>query len=617
MDLPNPVLAKVTERVIARSQKTRSAYLQRIEHAQGKFPARGALSCANLAHGFASMDDNEKLIIKVGREPNIGIVSSYNEMLSAHAPYKTFPDLIKNAARENGGVAQFAGGVPAMCDGITQGNAGMELSLFSRETIAMSTAIALSHNMFDAALCLGVCDKIVPGLLIGALQFGYLPTIFVPAGPMTSGLSNDEKAKIRQQFATGQVGRDALLEAESAAYHGQGTCTFYGTANSNQMLMEVMGLHLPSAAFVHPHTPLRDALTAEAAIRVLDLTVERGNYTPIGHVVDEKAIINGIVALLATGGSTNHTLHLIAIARAAGILIDWDDFDELSAVVPLLAKIYPNGKADVNHFQAAGGVAFLIRNLLEAGLLHNDVTTVAGKGLQHYTKEPKLIDGKLTWVDGVVQSLDDKVLRSIDAPFQPDGGLRLMQGRLGRGVIKISAVAPEHRKVKAPAIVFDSQEAVQAAFDRGELHRDFIAVVRFQGARANGMPELHRLTPVLGVLQDQGFHVALVTDGRMSGASGKVPAVIHLSPEALLNGPIAKVQTDDMLIIDAEAGVLDVEIDDGVWQSRPVAQPEHQAENEVGFGRELFGVFRAAAAPAEHGASVFGALVGENSPEQI
>ncbi|WP_151781853.1 phosphogluconate dehydratase [Acinetobacter nosocomialis] len=617
MDLPNPILAKVTERVIARSQKTRSAYLQRIEHAQGKFPARGALSCANLAHGFAGMEDNEKLIIKVGREPNIGIVSSYNEMLSAHAPYKTFPDNIKTAARENGGVAQFAGGVPAMCDGITQGNAGMELSLFSRETIAMSTAIALSHNMFDAALCLGVCDKIVPGLLIGALQFGYLPTIFVPAGPMSSGLSNDDKAKIRQQFATGQVGRDALLEAESAAYHGQGTCTFYGTANSNQMLMEVMGLHLPSAAFVHPHTPLRDALTAEAAKRVLDLTAERGNYTPIGHVIDEKAIINGIVALLATGGSTNHTLHLIAIARAAGILIDWDDFDELSAVVPLLAKIYPNGKADVNHFQAAGGVAFLIRNLLEAGLLHNDVTTVAGKGLQHYTKEPKLIDGQLTWVDGVVQSLDDKVLRSIDAPFQPDGGLRLMQGRLGRGVIKISAVAPEHRKVKAPAIVFDSQEAVQAAFDRGELHRDFIAVVRFQGARANGMPELHRLTPVLGVLQDQGFHVALVTDGRMSGASGKVPAVIHLSPEALLNGPIGKVQTGDMLIIDAEAGVLDIELDEQTWQSRPVAQPEHQAENEVGFGRELFGVFRVAAAPAEHGASVFGALVGEEPQAHI
>ncbi len=617
MDLPNLVLAKVTERVIARSQKTRAAYLQHIERAQGKFPARGALSCANLAHGFAAMEENEKLIIKVGGEPNIGIVSSYNEMLSAHAPYKTFPDIIKKAARENGGVAQFAGGVPAMCDGITQGNAGMELSLFSRETIAMGTAIALSHNMFDAALCLGVCDKIVPGLLIGALQFGYLPTIFVPAGPMSSGLSNDDKARIRQQYATGQVGREALLEAESAAYHGQGTCTFYGTANSNQMLMEVMGLHLPSAAFVHPHTPLREALTAEAAKRVLDLTVGRGNYTPIGHVVDEKAIINGIVALLATGGSTNHTLHLIAIARAAGILIDWNDFDELSAVVPLLAKIYPNGKADVNHFQAAGGVAFLIRNLLEAGLLHNDVMTVAGKGLQHYTKEPKLIDGKLTWVDGVVQSLDDKVLRSIDAPFQPDGGLRLMQGRLGRGVIKISAVAPEHRKVKAPAIVFDSQEAVQAAFDRGELHRDFVAVVRFQGARANGMPELHRLTPVLGVLQDQGFHVALVTDGRMSGASGKVPAVIHLSPEALLNGPIGKVQTGDMLIIDAEAGVLEIELDEQVWQSRPVAQPEHQAANEVGFGRELFGVFRAAAAPAEHGASVFGTLVGEDPQAPI
>jgi phosphogluconate dehydratase len=409
-------------------------------------------------------------------------------MLSAHAPYKDFPDIIKAAARENGGVAQFAGGVPAMCDGITQGNAGMELSLFSREAIAMGTAIALTHNMFDAALCLGICDKIVPGLLIGALQFGHLPTIFVPAGPMTSGLSNDDKAKIRQQFATGQVGRDALLEAESAAYHGHGTCTFYGTANSNQMLMELMGLHLPGSAFVHPHTPLRDALTAQAARRVLDLTVERGQYTPIGHVIDEKAIVNGIVALLATGGSTNHTLHLVAIARAAGILIDWNDFDELSAVVPLLAKIYPNGKADVNHFHAAGGVAFLVRNLLEGGLLHEDVTTVAGKGLSHYTQEPKLIDGKLTWVDGTAESHDTKVLRSIREPFQPDGGLRLMQGRLGRGVIKISAVAPEHRKVKAPAIVFDSQEAVQAAFDRGELKRDFVAVVRFQGARANGCP---------------------------------------------------------------------------------------------------------------------------------
>ncbi|RQR67191.1 phosphogluconate dehydratase [Burkholderia sp. Bp9126] len=607
----HPTLANVTARVIARSQSTRSAYLKRIDGAQGKFPARGALSCANLAHGFAGLEGNDKFEIKAIKQPNIGIVSSYNEMLSAHAPYKDFPDIIKAAARENGGVAQFAGGVPAMCDGVTQGNPGMELSLFSREAIAMGTAIALTHNMFDAALCLGICDKIVPGLLIGALQFGHLPTIFVPAGPMTSGLSNDDKAKIRQQFATGQVGRDALLEAESAAYHGHGTCTFYGTANSNQMLMELMGLHLPGSAFVHPHTPLRTALTAEAARRVLDLTVERGRYTPIGHVIDEKAIVNGIVALLATGGSTNHTLHLVAIARAAGILIDWDDFDELSAAVPLLAKIYPNGKADVNHFHAAGGIAFLVRNLLEGGLLHEDVTTVAGRGLSHYTKEPKLIDGKLTWVDGAAESHDTKVLRAIGEPFQPDGGLRLMQGRLGRGVIKISAVAPEHRKVSAPAIVFDSQEAVQEAFDRGELKRDFVAVVRFQGARANGMPELHRLTPLLGVLQDQGFHVALVTDGRMSGASGKVPAVIHVSPEALLNGPLGKVQTGDTIVIDAEAGVLDIAVDDAEWQARPVAQPLHQADNEVGFGRELFGVFRAAAAPAEHGASVFGALVGE------
>lgn len=607
----HPTLASVTERVIARSRPTRQAYLARIDAAQGHFPARGALSCANLAHGFAGLEGSDKFAIKAIREPNIGIVSAYNEMLSAHAPYKGFPDIIKAAARERGGVAQFAGGVPAMCDGVTQGNAGMELSLFSREVIAMSTAVALTHNMFDAALCLGICDKIVPGLLIGALQFGHLPTIFVPAGPMTSGLSNDDKAKIRQQFATGQVGRDALLEAESAAYHGHGTCTFYGTANSNQMLMEVMGLHLPSAAFVHPHTPLRDALTAEAARRVLELTAERGQYTPIGHVIDERAIVNGIVALLATGGSTNHTLHLVAIARAAGILIDWDDFDALSAAVPLLAKIYPNGKADVNHFHAAGGIAFLVRNLLEGGLLHEDVTTVAGKGLAHYTKEPRLIDGKLTWVDGVGESADDKVLRPIAAPFQPDGGLRLMQGRLGRGVIKISAVAPEHRKVTAPAIVFDSQEALQAAFDAGELKRDFVAVVRFQGARANGMPELHRLTPLLGVLQDQGFRVALVTDGRMSGASGKVPAVIHVSPEALLSGPLGKVCTGDTIVIDAQAGVLDVEIDEQAWAARAVAQPAHQAENEVGFGRELFGVFRAAAAPAEQGASVFGAWVGE------
>ena len=608
---PHPTLIEVTRRIVERSRPTRSAYLARIDAAQGRFPARGALSCANLAHGFAGLEGNDKIAIKAMREPNIGIVSAYNEMLSAHAPYKDYPDLIKRAARERGGVAQFAGGVPAMCDGVTQGNAGMELSLFSREVIAMSTAVALTHNMFDAALCLGICDKIVPGLLIGALQFGHLPTIFVPAGPMTSGLSNDEKAKIRQQFATGQVGRDALLEAESAAYHGHGTCTFYGTANSNQMLMEVMGLHLPGSAFVHPHTPLRDALTAAAAQRVLEITAERGHYTPIGHVVDEKAIVNGIVALLATGGSTNHTLHLVAIARAAGILIDWNDFDALSQAVPLLAKIYPNGKADVNHYHAAGGMAFLIRNLLDGGLLHEDVTTVMGKGLRRYTEEPKLVEGRLAWVPGVEQSGDAKVLRPIAEPFQADGGLRLMQGKLGRGVIKISAVAPEHRMVRAQALVFDSQEAVQEAFDKGELKRDFVAVVRFQGARANGMPELHRLTPLLGVLQDQGFHVALVTDGRMSGASGKVPAVIHVSPEALLAGPLGKVRDGDTIVIDADRGILDVEIEPGEWSARDVQQPKHQAENEVGFGRELFGVFRAAAAPAEMGASVFGPLVGE------
>ncbi|WP_026121899.1 phosphogluconate dehydratase [Paraburkholderia kururiensis] len=616
MASPHAQLMKVTRRVIERSKPTRESYLARIEAAQGRFPARGALSCANLAHGFAGMEGNDKFEIKALRTPNIGIVSAYNEMLSAHAPYRDYPEVIKSAARENGGVAQFAGGVPAMCDGVTQGNAGMELSLFSREVIAMSTAVALTHNMFDAALCLGICDKIVPGLMIGALQFGHLPTIFVPAGPMTSGLSNDEKAKIRQLYATGQVGRDALLESEAAAYHGHGTCTFYGTANSNQMLMEVMGMHLPGSAFIHPHTPLRDELTAAAARRVLDLTAERGHYTPIGHVIDEKAIVNGIVALLATGGSTNHTLHLVAIARAAGILIDWNDFDELSQAVPLLAKVYPNGKADVNHFHAAGGIAFLVRNLLEGGLLHEDVKTVAGEGLAHYTQEPKLIDGKLTWVPGVAESQDTAVLRGIQQPFQPDGGLRLMQGKLGRGVIKISAVAAQHRAVKAPAIVFDSQEAVQEAFDRGELKRDFVAVVRFQGARANGMPELHRLTPLLGVLQDQGFHVALVTDGRMSGASGKVPAVIHVSPEALLQGPLGKVRDGDTIVIDAEAGVLDVEVDEAEWAARPVAAPRHQAENEVGFGRELFGVFRAAAAPAELGASVFGPLVGETAREQ-
>ncbi len=604
-------LETVTARVVARSGKSRAAYLAGIARAQGQFPSRTALSCANLAHGFAGVEGNDKIAIKALKQPNIGIVSSYNDMLSAHAPYAGYPEVIKRAAREAGGVAQVAGGVPAMCDGITQGNPGMELSLFSREVIAMSTAVALTHNMFDAALCLGVCDKIVPGLLIGALQFGHLPTIFVPAGPMTSGLSNGDKAKIRQQYATGQLDREALLEAESGAYHAQGTCTFYGTANSNQLLMEVMGLHLPGSAFIHPYTPLREALTAQAARRVLELTVDRGEYTPIGHVVDERAIVNGIVGLLATGGSTNHTLHLVAIARAAGILIDWDDFDQLSQAVPLLARIYPNGSADINHYHAAGGMAFLIRELLDAGLLHDEVNTVAGRGLRRYTEEPKLLDGRLSWVAGTPHSLDTTVLRGAADPFAADGGLRLMQGKLGRGVIKISAVAPQHRRIQAPALVFDSQEAVQRAFDAGELKRDFVAVVRFQGARANGMPELHRLTPLLGVLQDQGFQVALVTDGRMSGASGKVPAVIHVSPEALLNGPLGKLRNGDTVVIDAELGILDVEIESQLWAQRSVEQPDDAVDHAAGFGRELFGVFRRAAAPAEAGASIFGPLVGE------
>ncbi len=606
----HPQLQKVTERIRERSHVTRAAYLRAIQQAQGQFPARGVLSCTNLAHGFAGLQDTDKIEIKAMRQPNIAIVSAYNEMLSAHAPYANFPEIIKRAARAAGGVAQFAGGVPAMCDGITQGNPGMELSLFSREVIAMSTAIALSHNMFDAVLCLGICDKIVPGLLIGALQFGHLPTIFVPAGPMTTGLSNDEKAKARQQFATGQIGREALLESEARSYHSQGTCTFYGTANSNQLLMEVMGLHLPGAAFIHPHTPLRDALTAAAAQRVLKLTAQGEHYTPIGYVVDERALVNGICALLATGGSTNHTLHLVAIARAAGIVIDWDDFEQLSKVVPLLARMYPNGKADINHYHAAGGMAFLIRQLLEAGLLHEDVLTVAGLGLAHYTEEPQLLDGKLRWGEGAKASLDLSVLRGVAEPFAVDGGLRLMCGKLGRGVIKISAVAPEHRKIRAPAIVFDSQETLEKSFKEGKLTQDFIAVMPFQGARANGMPELHRLTPLLTVLQEQGLQVGLITDGRMSGASGKVPAVLHVSPEAWLDGPLGKVRTGDIVSIDAEQGTFDIEVDATEWAARAFERPSlNEHANE--FGRRLFGVFRAVVASAEQGASVFGPIIGE------
>lgn len=603
----HPTLAAVTDSIRVRSQAHRAAYLAHVaaakRTAQVKGTARARMSCTNLAHAIAAEPPAAKLMLRELRQPNIGIVSAYNDMLSAHQPLATFPALIKAAAQAAGATAQFAGGVPAMCDGVTQGQAGMELSLFSRDVIAMATAIALSHDVFDAALCLGVCDKIVPGLLIGALQFGHLPVIFVPAGPMTSGLSNDEKAKVRQLFAQGKVDRAALLEAESQAYHGPGTCTFYGTANSNQLLMEIMGLHLPGAAFVNPGTPLRDALTRAAAQRAAELARPGESHTTLADIIDERAIVNGIVGLLATGGSTNHTIHLVAIARAAGIVIDWNDFDRLSAVVPLLARVYPNGSADVNHFHAAGGTAFVIRELLAAGLLHGDVETVAGPGLAQQTREPVLNDGQLVWRDGPTVSGDETVLRPAANAFSADGGLRLLTGNLGRAVIKVSAVKPQHRVVRAPAIVFNNQDAMLAAFQRGELEKDFVAVVRWQGPRANGMPELHKLTPALGVLQDKGFKVALVTDGRMSGASGKVPAAIHVSPECLAGGAIGKVRDGDMIVLDADHGTLSAEVDPAEWSARDIAPPD-LSHNGFGMGRELFAHARANASTAESGASI-------------
>ncbi|MWL86800.1 phosphogluconate dehydratase [Cupriavidus sp. SW-Y-13] len=599
-------VSAVTERIVERSRASRAAYLARCERAQRELgPLRG-MSCANLAHGYAALPSDDKLKLRVEHAPNLGIITAYNDMLSAHQPYERYPSVIREAARAVGAVAQVAGGVPAMCDGITQGNAGMELSLFSRDAIAMSTAVGLSHNTFDAALMLGVCDKIVPGLLMGALQFGHLPVVFVPAGPMATGLSNKEKARVRQLYATGQVGRDALLEAESAAYHSAGTCTFYGTANSNQFLMEIMGLHMPGAAFVHPDSGLRDALTTAAAQRALALIARGREYTPLAQVVDERAIVNAMVGLLATGGSTNHTIHLVAMARAAGIVIDWNDFDRLSAVTPLLARVYPNGAADVNHFHAAGGVAYVIGQLLEAGLLHEDVQTVAGRGLARYTQEPVMTDGMLRWRDGPTVSGDSSVLAPASAPFSAEGGLRLMAGNLGRGVIKVSAVADEHRVVQAPARVFESQEALQAAFDADELNRDVVAVVRFQGPNANGMPELHRLTPGLGALQDAGHKVALVTDGRMSGASGKVPAVIHVGPEALAGGPLARVCDGDVIRVDAVAGTLELVGDASVQAEfaarQPVAAPEDNFA-QFSMGRGLFGLFRRHARIAEEGGS--------------
>ncbi|GAB7127620.1 phosphogluconate dehydratase [Silvimonas sp. JCM 19000] len=601
----HPRLTEVTRRIVERSRESRQRYLARLDQAASKEPVRKGLACTNQAHGWAAAPEKDKIMLREMRHPNVAIVSSYNDMLSAHQPFETYPAIIKNAVHEVGATAQFAGGTPAMCDGVTQGEPGMELSLFSRDVIAMSTAIALSHNMFDAVTLLGVCDKIVPGLLIGVLQFGHLPAVFVPAGPMTSGISNGEKSKIRQLFAEGKCDRLELLRSEEASYHGAGTCTFYGTANSNQMLMEIMGLHLPGSAFVHPNTPLRDALTAEAGRVASRNTALGNNFIPVGRMIDEKAIVNGIVGLLATGGSTNHTMHLTAAARAAGIIIDWSDFDDLSAVVPLLAKIYPNGASDVNQFHAAGGMGYLTRELLKGGYLHADVTTVMGEGLHHYTREPFLIDGKVEWREAPEHSADESVLRPITKPFSADGGLRLLDGNLGRAVMKVSAVQPEHRIVEAPVMVFHDQHDVLEAFKRGEMEKDLIVVLRFQGPRAMGMPELHKLTPVMGVLQDRGFKVALITDGRMSGASGKVPSAIHITPEALAGGPLAKLRDGDIVRLDAVTGVLQAKVDSQVWASRERAEADLDA-NQHGMGRELFASFRHAATGAEEGALSLG-----------
>jgi phosphogluconate dehydratase len=593
----NPAIAEITARIRERSRETRADYLARMEEARRRGSARGTLSCGNLAHGFAAAPIGDKLRLRDAKAVNLGIVTSYNDMLSAHQPFGGYPELIKQAAREIGCTAQVAGGTPAMCDGVTQGQPGMELSLFSRDVIALSTGIALSHNMFDAALCLGTCDKIVPGLLIGALAFGHLPVVFAPAGPMSTGVPNQEKARVRELYAQGKVGNDALLEVEQASYHAAGTCTFYGTANSNQMLMELMGVHVPGTAFVPANTPLRDALTRAAAQRACALA--REGAAPLSQVIDERAVVNGIVGLMATGGSTNHALHMVAMARAAGILIDWQDMADVSATVPLLTRIYPNGSADVNQFHAAGGMAFLVRELLKAGLVHPDTVTVGGGGLESYALAPELDGDDLVWRAPPAASGDLEILRPVEDPFDPQGGLKLLTGSLGRSVIKVSAVAPEHRVVEAPALVFDDQNDFLDAYKAGRLDRDFVAVIRFQGPRANGMPELHKLTPTLSVLQGRGRRVALVTDGRMSGASGKVPAAIHLTPEALDGGPIGRIRDGDLVRLDAEAGTLEVWVD---LAARPPAPFPGEAH---GVGRELFAPFRRMVGAAEDGASIF------------
>jgi phosphogluconate dehydratase len=599
----NPRLAEITERIRNRSAATRSAYLARVEASRKGGPARGSLSCGNLAHGFAASEANDKLRIKAVQAPNIGIVTAYNDMLSAHQPFETYPAEIKAAAREVGATAQVAGGVPAMCDGVTQGRPGMELSLFSRDVIAQATAIALSHDMFDAAVCLGVCDKIVPGLLIGALSFGHLPFVFVPAGPMVSGLSNKEKSQVRERYAAGQATRAELLEAESASYHSAGTCTFYGTANSNQTLLEAMGLQLPGTSFVNPGSPLRRALTREATLRAVASTALGSDYRPIGYLIDERAIVNAIVMLTATGGSTNHTIHWVAVARAAGIIINWDDFDAIGEVVPLMTRIYPNGEADVNHFHAAGGIAFVMRELLQAGLMHADITTVAAgdRGMHAYTKEPKLSnDGGLVYVDGVARSADESVVRPISNPFESHGGTKLLSGNLGRALIKTSAVKPELRRITAPAVVLDDPKQLIVLHKEGNLPADFVAVVRFQGPRANGMPEMHSLMPLLGLLQGRGQRVALVTDGRLSGASGKVPAAIHVTPETLCGGALARVQDGDLITVDGDTGEFHVHVADDVFQARVASIENPNCIHDL--GRNLFAANRAHVGSAEEGA---------------
>jgi phosphogluconate dehydratase len=593
-------IADVTDRIRTRSRPSREAYLARMARAAENGPARSHLSCGNQAHAYAAMGE-DKDVLAGTRQPNIGIVTAYNDMLSAHQPFERYPDLIRAAARKAGATAQVAGGVPAMCDGVTQGQPGMELSLFSRDVIALAAGVAMSHNCFDAALYLGVCDKIVPGLIMAAGTFGHVPTIFVPAGPMVSGLPNDEKSKVRNAFAAGEVGRDALMAAEMASYHGPGTCTFYGTANTNQMLMEFMGLHLPGASFVNPGTPLREALTTAAVERAASITALGNDYRPVGEILDERAYVNGLVGLMATGGSTNLVLHLPAMARASGIILDLDDFADISAVVPLMAKVYPNGLADVNHFHAAGGLSYMIGELLAAGLLHADAKTIIGDGLALYQQEPRLRDGKLGWEAGPRTTLNDKILRPATAPFAATGGLKQLTGNLGRGVIKVSAVAPERHVVEAPCRIFHDQDSVKQAFKAGEFTSDTIVVVRFQGPQANGMPELHSLTPTLSVLQDRGLKVALVTDGRMSGASGRVPAAIHVSPEAACGGPLARLRDGDVIRLDADAGTLTALVPD--FDARPVTAADLSG-NAHGIGRELFEVFRRNVGPATTGAAL-------------